>query len=149
MAAGLADAPSTAPGAQAEPEAPAAPPAAGDDKPKIDREDPALAEKFAVIGAGEAECKACAYLYSPARGDPEYPVMKGTLFKDLPDDWTCPTCGAEKQFFSPIEKTVAGFASNQGYGFGTNTMTEGEKSVLIYGALAFFFGLFIAGYLLD
>ena len=38
---------------------------------------------------------------------------------------------------------------NQGYGFGTNSMTEGEKSRLIYGSLAFFFLFFIAGYLID
>jgi hypothetical protein len=36
-----------------------------------------------------------------------------------------------------------------GYGFGTNTMTGEDKSVLIYGALAAFFALFIAGYGLD
>ena len=38
---------------------------------------------------------------------------------------------------------------NQGYGLGTNSMSGGEKSVLIYGALAIFFTLFLGGYLLD
>lgn len=37
----------------------------------------------------------------------------------------------------------------QGYGLGTNTMTEGQKSGLIYGSLAFFFLLFILGYALP
>ena len=47
--------------------------------------------------------------------------------------------------FQAKTKTVAGFAENQGYGLGTNSMTEDEKSILIYGALFFFFGLFLAG----
>jgi hypothetical protein len=44
---------------------------------------------------------------------------------------------------------VAGFAENQRYGLGTNSMTEGQKSGLIYGALAAFFVLFLAGYAMD
>ena len=44
---------------------------------------------------------------------------------------------------------VAGFAENQGYGLGTNSMTGGQKSALIYGALAVFFALFLAGYALE
>lgn len=40
-------------------------------------------------------------------------------------------------------KVVAGFAENQQYGLGTNSMTESQKSLLIYGSLAFFFILFL------
>jgi hypothetical protein len=46
-------------------------------------------------------------------------------------------------------QVVAGFAENQKYGFGTNSMTEAQKSLLIYGALGFFFALFLAGYALN
>ena len=35
------------------------------------------------------------------------------------------------------------------YGLGTNSMTGGQKSGLIYGALVAFFALFIAGYFMD
>lgn len=35
------------------------------------------------------------------------------------------------------------------YGLGTNAMTEGQKSGLIYGSLLFFFILFLSGYLLP
>ena len=35
------------------------------------------------------------------------------------------------------------------YGLGTNSMTGAQKSGLIYGALAFFFALFIAGYFIN
>ena len=89
------------------------------------------------------------YTYVPKNGDDFYPVAAGTQFRDLPDDWRCPTCGAEKSKFKNMGKEVAGFEQNQGYGFGTNSMTGGEKSVLIYGALALFFLFFISGYLLD
>lgn len=46
-------------------------------------------------------------------------------------------------------KVVAGFAANQGYGLGTNSMTGEQKTGLIYGALAFFFVLFLLGYAMD
>jgi len=45
-------------------------------------------------------CDVCGYEYDPAVGDPDNGIPPGTAFEDLPDDWTCPTCGAEKEFFS-------------------------------------------------
>lgn len=69
--------------------------------------------------------------------------------QDLPHDYFCPLCGAPKSQFKSSSKVVAGFAANQGYGFGTNSMTGGQKQALIYGALALFFFLFLGGYLLD
>jgi hypothetical protein len=65
--------------------------------------------------------------------------------QDLPEDYNCPICGAEKAKFESRVKVVAGFAENQQYGLGTNSMTESQKSLLIYGALALFFLLFLAG----
>jgi hypothetical protein len=69
--------------------------------------------------------------------------------QDLPSDWGCPTCGAAKATFQVQEQEIAGFAVNQQYGLGTNTMTAGQKSILIYGSLGLFFALFLAGYFLD
>lgn len=46
-------------------------------------------------------CNACGYVYDPAVGDPEHGVKPGTPFEDLPEDWTCPECGAGKDMFSP------------------------------------------------
>ena len=99
--------------------------------------------------SGEHQCQSCLYVYNPKNGDPDYPVASGTAFKDLPEDWLCPTCGAAPKTFKSLGKEVAGFERNQGYGFGTNSMSGGEKSILIYGALALFFALFLGGYLLD
>ncbi len=44
-------------------------------------------------------CTVCGYVYDPAAGDPDNGVQPGTAFKDLPGDWTCPDCGAEKSEF--------------------------------------------------
>jgi len=107
------------------------------------------AERFMVVGTGEATCGGCGYEYTPNAGDPEYPVPPGTLFPDLPEDWGCPVCGAGKSAFRSRAKEIAGFAENQRYGLGTNGLTGGQKSGLIYGALALFFLLFISGYFLD
>ena len=44
-------------------------------------------------------CTICAYVYDPEKGDPENGVKPGTRFEDLPNDWVCPLCGAEKDMF--------------------------------------------------
>jgi len=44
-------------------------------------------------------CTICQYVYDPAAGDPDNGVPPGTSFESLPDDWTCPVCGAGKDAF--------------------------------------------------
>ena len=44
-------------------------------------------------------CTICGYIYDPANGDPDSGIEAGTSFDDLPDDWTCPICGASKDQF--------------------------------------------------
>ena len=48
------------------------------------------------------KCLACGHIYDPSIGDPEHSIPAGTEFKDLPDDWTCPVCGADKGSFELI-----------------------------------------------
>ncbi len=48
------------------------------------------------------ECP-CSYVYDPEIGDPENSIEPGTPFEDLPDDWVCPLCDAEKEFFEKID----------------------------------------------
>lgn len=48
------------------------------------------------------QCTICGYIYDPAKGDPDSGVAPGTAFADLPDDWTCPDCGAEKAMFEAM-----------------------------------------------
>lgn len=107
------------------------------------------AEKFMKIGTGQAECVACGYSYDPKKGDSEYPVSPGTKFENLPNDWQCPICGAEARTFQSRARVIAGFAENQGYGLGGNSLTSGQKSALIYGSLLLFFSFFILGYFLQ
>ncbi len=45
-------------------------------------------------------CGVCGYVYDPEKGDPDNGIEPGTRFEDLPDDWTCPVCGASKSDFS-------------------------------------------------
>lgn len=45
------------------------------------------------------ECTVCGYVYDPADGDPDNGIDAGTSFDAIPDDWTCPVCGAAKSEF--------------------------------------------------
>lgn len=47
------------------------------------------------------ECP-CGYVYDPAEGDAEHGVNPGTPWEALPDDWVCPQCGAEKEYFEKV-----------------------------------------------
>ena len=48
------------------------------------------------------KCDLCGYIYDPEKGDPDNGVEPGKAFEDLPDDWVCPVCGAEKSDFYPV-----------------------------------------------
>ncbi len=45
------------------------------------------------------KCMICGYIYDPEEGDPDNDVDPGVKFGDLPDDWICPICGADKDEF--------------------------------------------------
>jgi rubredoxin len=48
------------------------------------------------------ECP-CGYIYDPEEGDPDHNIPAGTSFEDLPEEWVCPKCGAEIEFFEEID----------------------------------------------
>jgi len=48
------------------------------------------------------KCLACGYIYDPEIGDESASIPPGTSFEDLPDDWTCPTCGSPKEMFEAL-----------------------------------------------
>jgi rubredoxin len=48
------------------------------------------------------ECTVCGYVYNPEDGDTDNGIDPGTAFEDLPDDWTCPVCGATKDQFEKV-----------------------------------------------
>jgi len=45
------------------------------------------------------QCQLCHYEYEESKGDPISGIAPGTSFLDLPDDWVCPICGADKTMF--------------------------------------------------
>jgi len=47
-------------------------------------------------------CNGCGYEYDPAVGDSEGEINPGTLFEKLPEEWTCPACGEEKDMFIEV-----------------------------------------------
>jgi rubredoxin len=63
-----------------------------------------LKKPVEALAATEHYCTACGYIYHPEEGDPNAGIAQGTSFEDLPADWVCPVCGAEKSDFAKREK---------------------------------------------
>jgi rubredoxin len=51
-------------------------------------------------------CSVCGFVYDEANGLPESDVAPGTRWENLPDDFVCPLCGAEKSEFEKQEDFV-------------------------------------------
>lgn len=49
------------------------------------------------------QCIICGFEYDEAEGLPEEDIPPGTKWEDIPEDWTCPDCGAPKEDFEMIE----------------------------------------------
>lgn len=60
-------------------------------------------KKEAATKMSKYKCSVCGYIYNPELGDPDGHVKPGTPFEQLPDDWTCPVCGATKDKFDKID----------------------------------------------
>jgi rubredoxin len=97
------------------------------------------------------ECGACGYIYEPQKGDNTQNIPAGTAFEDLSEAWRCPVCGVRKVRFSNIGSAggPSGFKENLKYGLGVNTMTPGQKNLLIFGALALAVLFFLSLYGLN
>jgi rubredoxin len=48
-------------------------------------------------------CVQCGFEYDEAKGWPEDGISPGTRWDDIPDDWSCPDCGAAKSDFEMVE----------------------------------------------
>ncbi|HDR73325.1 MAG TPA: rubredoxin [Methanoculleus sp.] len=84
------------------------------------------------------QCKPCGYIYSPLRGEPHRGIPAGTEFEDLPDDYTCPVCGAMgkgkvgKGAFVPFAPTkyrckVCGYIYDEARGEPRHGIPKGTK----------------------
>ena len=109
-------------------------------------------EVFMKRSTGIYKCTNCDWEYDETKGDSMMiggQIKPGTTFEELPSNWRCPVCRASKDNFSELVEEIPGFEVNQGYGFGGNSLTSGQKSGLIFGGLAFFFLLFLSGYAMS
>ena len=49
-------------------------------------------------------CAVCSYVYDETLGDPDGGIAPGTKWEDIPDDWSCPVCGASKSDFEEFRE---------------------------------------------
>ena len=49
------------------------------------------------------ECVVCGFIYDEEAGLPDEGIDAGTHWKDIPEDWECPACGAGKEDFEMVE----------------------------------------------
>jgi len=109
-------------------------------------------EVFMKKSTGKHKCTNCDWEYNETKGDSMMiggMIKPGTKFDDMPADWRCPVCRASKDAFNEVVEEIPGFEVNQGYGFGTNAWSSGQKNLAIFGGLAAFFLLFISGYAMS
>mmetsp|Transcript_26838 Transcript_26838/g.58876 ORF Transcript_26838/g.58876 Transcript_26838/m.58876 type:complete len:200 (-) Transcript_26838:1970-2569(-) len=109
-------------------------------------------EVFMKKSTGKHKCTNCDWEYDETKGDSMMiggMIKPGTKFDDMPADWRCPVCRASKDAFNEVVEEIPGFEVNQGYGFGTNAWSSGQKNLAIFGGLAAFFLLFISGYAMS
>ena len=48
-------------------------------------------------------CIVCGWIYDEEKGAPDEGIKAGTRWDDVPLNWTCPDCGANKEDFEMIE----------------------------------------------
>lgn len=48
-------------------------------------------------------CVICGFVYDEARGLPDRGIPPGTRWEDVPENFTCPDCGASKAEFEMVE----------------------------------------------
>mmetsp|Transcript_3198 Transcript_3198/g.7019 ORF Transcript_3198/g.7019 Transcript_3198/m.7019 type:complete len:197 (-) Transcript_3198:271-861(-) len=109
-------------------------------------------EVFMKLSTGKHMCSNCDWEYDETKGDSMMiggMIKPGTKFDELPADWRCPVCRASKDAFNEIVEEIPGFEVNQGYGFGTNSWTSGQKNLAVFGGLGAFFVLFLSGYAMS
>ena len=51
------------------------------------------------------KCMGCGFVYYEEAGLPDEGIAPGTAWADIPEDWTCPDCGAAKRDFEMVEIT--------------------------------------------
>jgi rubredoxin len=47
-------------------------------------------------------CELCGFEYDEVAGLPDDGIAPGTAWADVPEDWSCPDCGATKDEFQMV-----------------------------------------------
>ncbi|HEY6896918.1 MAG TPA: rubredoxin [Rhodocyclaceae bacterium] len=47
-------------------------------------------------------CVICGHIYDEALGEPEHGIPAGTRWEDVPADFLCPDCGADKAAYELV-----------------------------------------------
>jgi rubredoxin len=95
------------------------------------------------------ECRSCGFVYDPAEGIRKLAIEAGTPFLSLDGSrFRCPVCRSPAEAFRDIgpRNRASGFEENLRYGLGVNSLTPGQKNVLIFGGLALAFAFFLSLY---
>ncbi len=45
----------------------------------------------------------CGWVYDESKGAPDEGIDPGTLWDDIPAEWSCPVCGSGKEDFDMVE----------------------------------------------
>jgi rubredoxin len=48
-------------------------------------------------------CVICGFVYEETKGAPDQGIAPGTKWDQVPENWTCPDCGASKADFEMVE----------------------------------------------
>jgi flavin reductase (DIM6/NTAB) family NADH-FMN oxidoreductase RutF/rubredoxin len=74
------------------------------DEPEPEIAAEVTAEEEPVLDGGDGiySCNICGFQYDPEEGDPSMGIAPGTPFEELPEDYRCPICNADKDFFSKV-----------------------------------------------
>lgn len=111
--------------------------------------DPAEASADTDPDTHRFECRSCGFVYDPGEGVRKLAIPAGTPFSSLdPVGFRCPVCRSRVGAFKDIgpRNKPSGFEENLSYGFGVNTLTPGQKNVLIFGGFALAFAFFLSLY---
>ncbi|MEX1308418.1 MAG: rubredoxin, partial [Eubacteriales bacterium] len=75
-------------------------------------------------------CSVCGYVYDEAMGDPKNGVPAGTAFRDLPDAWLCPTCGAEQTAFDAADTETGAVQGTHPHSDEMRALSAGELGTI-------------------
>ncbi len=78
-------------------------------------------------------CVQCGFEYDEEKGWPEDGIAPGTRWDDIPDDWSCPDCGAAKSDFEMVE--VARRDRRRVDGAGTERCRGGARQLALVSRL--------------